>query len=421
MAENFEGRTAAVADGLKGGFERAISDFGTLIASQTSSVLDIPSTYDFSTERLEKVTEGTVDADTNFVDGDGKWSLSVNGTEGDAFELRSRQRVTYVPNNPLLWGIAFRMQDELAAGQKLTIGFTDPDRQDGYFLEVTHDTRRAYMLNGGVEVDSREWGHPTDKETDPTTDAYDETDDFDETVPQVARTFLTWYGAGPARFTINSTGPGGSSRNPTVAKVANRDDVATREINLKLSARLECTAETTAATLDLMSMGALVRGDDSVTNRAKDSPPNFDLGGDIGNELTPVLAIQRRPEKSNVVTQLTNVDILPSDRMAVTAVAFPEGSTDATDWNVPAQQDPDNTAVEQTTTVSSFPTDTDGNPDGRSVLSVSGTAGQGSSRQRTSEDVFEPFYEDEVVVFLAESPDASNAMVDLAYRTRQEW
>lgn len=425
MPENFEGRKNAVKDGYQRGQERARSAFGTHIISATSSVLDIPSAYPFSSERLAKITEGTVDPDADFVDAPGRWELSVNGNAGDAFELRSRQRVPYVPNNPLLWGVCYQMQDGLEAGHKLTIAFTDPDRDEGYFLEVTNDSRRAFIKRNGVEIDPREWGHETDDEAnDPTTDAYERAD-LDETTPQVARTFLSWYGAGPARFTVNSTLPGGSAENPTVAKCANREDVATGEINLKLSARLACTADTTAATLNVMSMGALIRGDDSVTNRVKDSPPNFDLGGDIGGELTPILAIRRRPELANVPTQLTGFQMFPSDRMSVTAIAFDEDDPDldiaGADWNVPPQQDEDNTAVEQTTAVTTFPTDGDGNPDGRSVASLNGVDGQGNSRQPTAADVVEPFYEDEVVVFLAQSPDAASATVDLPYRTRQEW
>lgn len=425
MAENFEGRKNAVKDGYQRGLERARSSFGTHVVSSTSSAVDIPSTYDFSSERLEKVTEGTVDPDADFTDSPGRWELSVNGNADDAFELRMRQRVSYVPNNPLLWGVCYQMQDALEAGHKLTIAFTNPGRDEGYFLEVTADTRRAFIKRNGVEVDPREWGHETDDEAnDPTTDAYERAG-LDETTPQIARTFLSWYGAGPARFTVNSTLPGGSSENPTVAKVANRDDVATGEINLKLSARLECTAETTAATLNVMSMGALIRGDDSVTNRVKDSPPNFDLGGDIGAELTPILAIRRRPDKANVLTQLTRFQMFPSDRMSVTAVAFdeddPDLDIDEADWAVAAEQDEDNTAVEQTEAVTTFPTDDDGNPDGRLIASLVGVAGQGNSRQPSDTDVVEPFYEDEAVVFLARSPDTASGTVDLPYRTRQEW
>ena len=392
---------------------KAATNFDTLIADGTQSVVDTPSTYPFNSERLELITEGTVSESTEFEDTDGGYKLSVNGDATDAIELRARQRVTYIPNYELLFGIAYFMDAELEAGQRLEAAFTDNGRDNGYFIRIENDSREAFIRNGGTVVDSKEWG------VNGATDPY-ERDSVDETLPQVLRTFLSWYGDGNANFTLTSPGPNADLNNETVAKVANRQDVATGEINLKLSIRLECTEATSAATLNALSMGALVQGTGSVTNRTKPAN-NFGLGGDIGSaSFTPILALRRQLDKPQIATQLDSFEIVPDSTMEVDAMAFPDTETDASDWDVPPQQDPENTAIEQTTNISTFPTDGDGNPEGRLIDIVASTA-SGNRGERSEADVQSEFYEDEYLVFLARTKSASDANVDLLYETRQEW
>ena len=393
--------------------QKSATNFDTLVADSTQSILDIPSTYPFNSERLELITEGTVTEADNFENGDGSYRLSINGTEGDAIELRSRQRVTYIPNYEILWGIAYFMQNALEPGQRLTAAFTDPDRENGYFLRIDADERTAFIKNGGTIVDQTTWG-----EAKRSIDPY-KRDHLDETVPQVARTYLSWYGDGNADFTLTSSGPDADLNNETVAKVANRQNVATGEINLKLSVRLEATGDTSANTLEALSMGALVQGGGSVTNRLKSS---IDTDLSIpSDDMEPLVAFRRREGYKNIVTQLTEFTAIPSAKTRILAVAFPEGTTDATDWDVPPEQDAENSAVERTTDISTFPEDADGNPDGRLVGLLLALDGQGNRRVPTGGDVFEPFYEDEELVILGETVASTTAQTDLVVRTRQEW
>lgn len=406
--------TNAVIARFADGIARSQTEFDTLTANGTRSVLDTPSTFPFNSERLELITEGTVSEDTEFTDAPGTYELSVNGDATDAIELRTRQRATYVPNYEFLWGAAFFMENQLDTGHRLEVGFTTPDRNNGYFVQIENDSQTAFIRNGGDIIDQTEWGGKPGNEN-----PYDK-DTFDETQPQVARTYLSWYGDGHANFTLTHANGDSHLENPKLAQVANTGDVATEEINMLISIRLECTEATTANTVNAMSMGALVRGDVSVTNRTKGAN-NWGLGGAIGaTDYTAVLAIRRRADFDMVRTQLNDFEIIPTDTMEVIAVAFNEGTTDATGWDVPPQMDPENTATEQTTNISTFPTDADGNPDGR-LLDILIAQSAGSTTERAEADVSEDFYEDEVVAFLARTKTASNASVDLLWDSWQGW
>ena len=393
------------------------TQFDTVVSDGTSSLLDLPSTYPFNSERYERLTEGTVD-DTDFEDADGEFSLSVNGTEGDAHELRARQRLTYLPNYELLWGAAFYMQDVLEPGQRLTVSLTSPDRTNAYAVELEHDSRRSYISSGGVEVDSADWG-----ERENTTDPY--SGSFDETQPQVVREFLSWYGDGAARTTLTHADAEARVQNPEIARVANRESVATEEINLQISVRLECTAATDAATVNVLSFGALIRGDSSQTNRTKPAL-KWDLGGDINaTEFTPILALRRIPGKEQIPTELDRFEIVPTDTMEVTANAYPadDVTIDETMWDVPAQQDPENTAIEQNDGGDdpfTVPTDAEGNPTAR-LLDLVFADAQGSRTERAAADESAEFFEDEIVVFMARTKSASNASVDLAWWGAEGW
>ena len=392
--------------------QHSATAFDTSIADSTSSLLDLPSSYPFNSERYALIQEGTVD-DTNFEDTTGEFALSINGNEGDVIELKARQRVTYLPNYELLVGAACYMENELEPGQKLTIEYADPEGENGYFTELTSDTRRSYIKNGGVEIDSTEWGKNR------TVDPYSR-DDLDETVPQVFRGFINWYGDGRYKSTLSFADEDAVMQNPTVALCANRGEVATEEINLNISVRLECTEATTANTVNVLSFGAANRGDSSTTNRTK-AAHNWDLGGDIGAEdFTAILALRRIPDKEQVITQIDNFEIIPEDTMEVAAIAFDESETDASGWDVPPQLDPENTAVEQTTSISTFPTDANDNPDGR-LLDLVISSSQGNRSDSSAVDVQSEFYEDEILAFLARTKSASNSSVDLTWRSRQEW
>ena len=242
--------------------------FATHIADSTTSLLDLPSSYPFNSERYALIQEGTVE-DSEFQDAAGEFQLSVNGVEGDAHELKARQRVLYLPNYEILVGQAFYMQNELEPGQLLIIEFADPDGENGYFTEITHDTRRSYIKNGGTKVDPKEWGK------DDTVDPYEQ-EELNETQPQVHRAFINWYGDGRFKPTLAYADSEGKMQNPTLARSANRGEVATEEINLNLSVRLECTESTNPNTVNVLSMGAANRGDSSSTNRTKPGH-NWDL------------------------------------------------------------------------------------------------------------------------------------------------
>lgn len=393
-------------------FNSAKDNFDQIIADNTTTLIDLPSSNNYNSERFEIETAGTVDSATEFTDAEAEFQLSVNGNSGDRFTIRSRETTSYVPNYEMLWGSAFYMQNQLEQGQVLKLEFLDTNRENGYVMEITNNTRRAYLLKNGVEKGVREFGH--DDNYDPYNNG------LDETTPQTMRTFISWYGAGPAKYTLHSVQDDGTSDNDTVAQVANRDSVATNEINLRMGVTLECTEDTTANTVNVLSMGAVIRGDGSQTNRVKDAEL-FDAGGDIDTSPTPIIAIRRRADYESVPTALTSLAGAPTDDMKLFASAIPEENVTASEWDIPAQQDPENTAVEQTSTISSVPIDADGNVEGRQLSGLFAYPGGGNRRSRTKSEVLDRFYEGEIVVIFGQTRSATGASIDLEYSVREDW
>jgi len=391
------------------------TSFNTHVADSTTSVVSLPSTFNFNSERFELVQEGTVD-DTDFTDNEGEYSISVNGNSGDAHEFRAKQRVEYTPNYELLVGLAYYMENQLSDGQRLIIKFADKSSDNGYFAVIENDRRYSYIKSNGSKIDETDWG-----QRQRTQDVYPKYDNLDETQPQILRKYLSWYGDGAKRDTLSFANQKAQMQNKEVSRCANTSSVSTNEINLFMSIRLECTSSTTSNTLNVLSMGAVNRGSESDTNRQKPSI-NFNLGGNIGTSYTPVLALRKRSSKKNVPTELEKMTVLPTTKMAIIAVAFPSGSTDASSWDIPPEQDGDNTSTEETDSITSFPTDGDGNPDGRlldGMIALSG--GKGNSTEENATDIVDPIYDDDEIVFLAKAESGSGESLDLTYRTQQRW
>jgi hypothetical protein len=199
-----------------------------------------------------------------------------------------------------------------------------------------------------------------------------------------------WYGVGPFKPSISYTREDGYQRNELLGSLSNTEDIATEAINLKPKVVLEADAGAPEFTVNVGSIGALVRGAAQEFNRPR-SAVLYDLGGNIGPSYadnTPVLAKRHAPDKQNVSVKVDVPEFSPSGDVTVDliVIAVAADQTDATGFAFSRQGDPQNTAVQYTTDVSTFPTETRAVPGGGTAEVPDGRLMAGSVAEGAKND-----------------------------------
>jgi len=348
--------------------ERNDTAFGTRIADRTVNRLDLPSTYTPNTERHKLTVNGTEVRDFDdpaFTNLPGKYQLTA--ADGDVVEWCSRERLRYVPNYEALWGIATWYETaaaDLTPGQHLYAELSDDTRDNVYAYELTAGNTRTFQRSGGERVDQvteSEW------ETSP----YDY---IDRDQPLNPRSFLTWYGVGPSKSTATFTVSDGQPRSPTLGYTHNMTDIATEEVNLRLRVVAAADPGAPEFTVNIGSMGALIRGGATEFDRPK-AGTLYNLGGSIGAtwaDNVPVLAVRHASDQRNVTVGLEVPEFSPAGdvTMEILVGAVEAGATDASGFAPFQQAQSQNTALEATTNVSTFPTVTRPVPQGSTQVEV---------------------------------------------------
>lgn len=423
------------------------TSFDTRIADVTTNRLDLPATYPPNTERHKLVVNGSEVRDfagsAKFTDQPGKWQLTVSA--GDTVEFASRERFRYVPNYELLFGAVAWYDSTPASDQHLFVEASDDARDNVYRYELTPSASEAAIVSGGSAVDTlaeSEWG---DFATDTAFDHNPFTQEgINRTTPLNPRGFLNWYGAGNFRPTISYTRPDGSQSNPQLGTLANQDDVATEEINLRVRVVADADAGAGDFTVNIGSLGALVRGNANQVDRPKPFTVP-DISGSFGGDYAdnePILAIRSDPDLPQVVSEILAFKFDPGgdDVVEVSAVVVDAADTDASNWQYPNIQaggdatDSQNTAIQATTNVSTFPTTTKTTVSGTSqtapdpdrllttTVSSGSKKGGGVSTSDLAAEEKRVFDDDEVVLFLPRRFSGTSGGINwITIPTRQDW
>lgn len=433
------GRGSAAFRKLAAAIERDDTGFGGRIADQTTNRLDLASTYKPNTERYKLIVNGTEDRDftTNFTNQAGKFQLTA--ADGDTVALSSRELFRYVPNYEVLFGVGGWYEtpaDQLTEGQRLFIELSDDERHNVFGYEFTPGNTRVFIRSGGSLVDEvplSEWGDfPND-----TAKAGNPLDYIDRDQPMNPRGYVNWHGVGEFRPTVSFTRQSGQQETVVLGHLSNRGDVTTEEINLKPRVVAKADAGEPSFTVDVTSMGTLVRGGATIFNRPQ-SAIFYDLGGTIGPTYAgnaPVLAGRRRAGFENINVQVDPPSFSPEGTvtMDILVAAVGASETDATDFAPVRQSDVDNTALEMTTNVSTFPTVTRAVPTGGTAevpdvrqLATSIAAGEKNTPQgRTAgatEDIKRVVGEDEVFLLIPRTAGSTGASINwLRPRNAQDW
>jgi len=354
------------------------TSFDTRVADNTTNRLDVPGTYPFNIGRHRLLENGTFIeelsdlSDPNaFTDLQGKFQ--VTATAGDEHVFGSREKVRYVPNYELLWGCAAWAESALVDGQHFAIELSNDDASEGYRYHY-EGTPNGVTLT----VEQLRAGSPIDSSVADIDNLQDH--GFDHTRPSIARDTLNWYGGGESKFSLShpiadAAGEVVRQSNKLIGRTANRDGVATDEINLRVQIRVWCLSGAPDLTINTCSMGALIRGNATEFNREK-PPVHWDIGGSISqyptDNVAEAIAARIDPDRRQVVAKILPPKFSPAGSgvsMGLQAIAvhkdnpdlsvnFADPDDDGTDEGsaVAAQSNPQTDAMQWTRAVSSIPT-----------------------------------------------------------------
>lgn len=398
--------------------------FGELVSKGTQNAVDLPAFYDFSEERYRFIENGTriKDPDANstrFSDQDQQFLLEPNA--GDTLEFKTAEAPRYVVGNDadVSWSFQF-----LSALQ---------DANDSFTLFVEGAFEIEYDGAGNVTFRSLEDG------VEKTATSVDTPNGLES--PSRPELEFNWYAVGRAEVTIDYT-KDNAQKTTDPATITVDEDWLSDDPTGRIGFRLDVS--NSGIQLEAGSMAYIVKTDSPPTGRPK--PHVFsssELNQIASDAYTVVGALRIDPDRDNVFVTITGLDVTAEQSVDVELFlkAVPESETDAdfldpdgdgTDEGpaYPRSNSPQNSVLQWTPNVSTYPTRTyavDGStiPNGRSVgAATEGSAGVGATTQRVTRSFRRkrPVYPDDVVLMMGHTPDQSQvADVDVYVETDQDW
>lgn len=413
-----------VLNELKGAFLDTTDAFGQQVSKGTRNVTDLPAFYDFSEERYRFIENGTrvqdPDADsTRFADQDEQFLLEP--AAGDTLQFKTAESGRYVVGSDAALSWAFKFVSPLV------------DETDVFklFLEDVFEVEYDGAGNGTVRS-IKDGSTQTSRSFSPPTN-----------LDQPSRPELTfnWYGVGRLELEIDYTDADSQKRSDPVTVTVD-DDWLSNDPTASMGFELDVT--NSGIQLEAGSMAYIEQTDTPPTSRPK---PHIFSSGEL-NEIaatgyTPIAALRLDPNRQNVYTTLSKLNVTSEASVDVElwAMAVDAANTDA-DFGDPAgdgtnrgpayprNNSPQNSVLQWTPNVSTFPTRTyavDGStiPRGRNVgAAFEGSAGKGSSTTKVNNPFAEkrPIYTDDIILLMGHTPDASTATnVDVFAVTEQDW
>lgn len=407
-------RLTEYLDETRDAFDRSISD-------GTSNSVDVPSFYSFSPERLRlyinDARTAPSDAGAKFTDQEGNFRLSP--AAGDKIEIHTAERPRYVVGYDAVATTAAKMESQLGTGDTFRVGVRDrADPENLGFFELNGDSDNRVVLTGsGSEIASDTFEFPSA---------------VTEQTPVRYEIQFNWYGVGRWRFRIsytdNSRDMGERQVNRVVGELTVDGEWTTGDAAFHVFNELE--ASNSGVEAEVGSYAYSILGGVSETSRTKGSRLSG-LSYSGSGDYEPLAAIQIDPDRGNVYTQLADTTVFPDGGSGelLTIVAQPS-ETDASGFTTPSSHSVNNSVVEQTTSVSTFP-DSSGtvvssaaDPNGYQIaFTTFEEAGSGANTRLSQAGIDDkrPLYEDDVAIFLYKADTATARNVNITYVTEQNW
>jgi hypothetical protein len=398
--------------------------FGEQVAKGTRNAIDLPAFYDFSEERYRFIENGARIKDPNadstrFTDQDEQFLIEPEA--GDTLEFKTAEAPRYVVGNDAdaSWSFQF-----LSALQ---------DASDIFRLFVEGAFEVEYDGAGNVTFRSLRDGSEQASTTVETPNGLES--------PSRPELEFNWYAVGRAEITIDYTEQN-QQRTTEPATLAVADDWLSDDPTGRVGFELDVS--NSGIQLEAGSIAYIVKSGTSPTARPK--PHLFgqaELNQIPADGYGVLGALRVDPERDNVFTTVTDVAFFVEQDVdaELWLSAVPEGETDAdfldpdddgTDEGpaYPRNNSPQNNIIQWTPNVSTFPTRTyavDGTtiPNGRNIGAARQDAsGVGANSQKTGESFVKPrpMYKDDVVLMIAQTPNASTAGdASIFIATDQDW
>ena len=372
--------------------------FNNIIASDTVHRIDVPSTYNFSSERLIYFENGTrtdFGNSSKTVDDPAKWIL--NASAGDVLSIETRARIRYAPGYENEYGISWHIEGDLPDGAKVII--EQGDGTNGFRAVYTNKGAEYQLIRDSTVQDTFTFEKPVPV-----------------TQPQIDKGRNNMYGVGNSKLYKYFLDAEKRDVFEQVARVGDNTHLSVDNFNLPMKVTIDCSGSTSGAEFHVGSFEAKTRGNGTPITREKKNV-EFDLGGSIDDtSWTPILAMRKQPGYENVTVDITKFKVFPTDRMKFVLVGVDPENTDATDFTTSSETTAENDAVQYTRTVTTPTT-----PQGRQMSGVLADGGKKGEGIDSAETTITPLYDDDVLVMLARTKKATGSSVDAEVTTSQEW
>ena len=387
--------------------------------TQTVNPLDMPSSYPASAERYRFYVNGsrTRIGETEKIS-DRKSDILVEPAAGDTIRVRSAERIRYIVGYEGLASWAWQALTQLGEGDRVTVGLSDTEG-NGYVVEYLGTGPNADDYTATASIESATAGTVAESSFDPP---------VDPTTMQRDAIQWNWYNVGRAVFRKTHT-ESGSQRTPTVATLSNDAGRASDAANLYLVMEIE--AATSGQQLAVGSVGHIVLGNSTPTSRGKSG--GYDgLGYGSSGDYEPLCAFRIDPSRDNVNVAIEKIETLGhTEDGEVVLVCVDPSLTDASGFATPPQINSDNSVVEGTESITTYPdssyTEVASAPShgGRQVGQVSTTGSGDLSGGTRASEAFgrkRTVYPDDIVVVLLKTI-SGNTDSDLSVRLgfEEEW
>lgn len=406
--------------------DASITAFNQLIGDNTTNKADIASHYNHSPERHRLYINGNrfllqYNSTTKFSDDVDSWSLKPDA--GDAITYYTAERFRYAVGYVISIGQAFSINQSLQDGDKVVVGYGDADLSndmagaDGWFVEFVPElpSDQGYITTyrDGELVDKR-------------------LTRFEKGLTDWRRmeNELNWYNVGN-RILRETYTDGGVQKNPRQQDSSIPDDKGPVSGNHRVVFGVKAGSNTSNLELEVGSLDVIIKGNSTPILRDKAAALTSTYEELTAGNWEAIAAFRVSADNYNVNVQLTGLEFMESVQstdVQLLVISVDPSKTDATGFGTPVEHSSQNSALESTTNISSFP-DSNGNvvtdasdPGGYQLGYASSYAeGSGSNERFASSGRVRKrsIYNVDVAVVLAKAGTSTDLTFE--YNTEQDW
>jgi len=361
--------------------------FGKTVADITQTKADIGAGYSFNPEKLRFYDEGNrvflqYVSSAKFTDAADVWRLQPNAD--NVLRLETAEKYRYTVGNVIGVSRAFEANKkvtELQGDDKIVLGYGRPDLEndmanaDGWFWEwdsnLTEENQvRLTEYRNGTQVFNKVT--KTNKALDAWTRIEDKFNGYNVGIDNRIETYTKLDRDGFVKQV-----------NDNLGGTANVEGKGPKSANKHVTFNVRSDANTTDLELDVGSIAVIAFGNHTpqVRVKAADLGSSYEattLSYTATDLYEPLFAIRRDPNKDNISTDITSLDLNEfsgGDDAQILGIAVDPNKTDASNWVTPNEHNSDNSAVQITEDVTSYP-DINGNiVDGNTNAYVSDPGG----------------------------------------------